>query len=266
MANLMQKLRRKRKLSSELHSRWGDVSITYPNGGSWNQWDQASAGSRTSNGDHDRRQNSLEPGRCASSPRIGSSVLPASRDVRAQSVDSAMTIPTGYYDARVGSRSRMKQDSYESTSVHPPSAWYHSCSDDGSLEETDGAAAAPSQGGISTGRHQPSFGRPSPYDDAELYSRASKSPPLSVTSRMRGGCSTQGCLVESPVSMPGTFGSRHNSYTSSGQSNPSPAEDPRIPGIIPPSSALAERRASRRSKQELPRAHELVPSYDELYG
>ncbi|PYH78436.1 hypothetical protein BO82DRAFT_291262 [Aspergillus uvarum CBS 121591] len=228
MTNLMQKLRRKRKLSSELHSRWGDISITYPNGGSWNQWDQASTGARTSDGDRERRQNSLEPGRCASSPRIGVSGPPASRDERAQSVDSAMTIPTGHYDAR----------------------------------ETEGATV-PSPHNGSNGRHQPSSGRPSMYDDSELYSRASKSPPLSVTSRMRG-CSVQGYLAESPVSMPGTVGSRHNSYTSSVPSNPS--EDQRIPGIIPPSSTLAERRASRRSKQELPRAQEMVPSYDELYG
>ncbi|RAH74170.1 uncharacterized protein BO66DRAFT_313489 [Aspergillus aculeatinus CBS 121060] len=262
MTNLMQKLRRKRKLSSELHSRWGDISITYPNGGSWNQWDQASAGARTSDGDRERRQNSLEPGRCASSPRIGALGQPASRDGRAQSVDSAMTIPTGHYDARVGNRSRQKQHSYESTVVHPPSAWYHSCSDDGSMEETEGATV-PSPQNVSNGRHQPSSGRPSPYEDSELYSRASKSPPLSVTSRMRG-CSVQGYLAESPVSMPGTVGSRHNSYTSSVPSNPS--EDQRIPGIIPPSSTLAERRASRRSKQELPRAQEMVPSYDELYG
>ncbi|RAL15969.1 uncharacterized protein BO97DRAFT_337343 [Aspergillus homomorphus CBS 101889] len=229
MTNLMQKLRRKRKLSSELHSRWGDVSITYPNGGSWNQWDQASAGVRTSDGEHEHRQNSAESSRCASSPRIGASIQGTSRDARAQSVDSAMTIPTGHYDARVGSQ----------------------------------GAAAPPPLNVLSGRHQPSSGRPNPYDDAELYSRASKSPPLSVTSRMRG-CSAQGCVADSPVSMPGTVGSRHNSYTSSVPSNPS--EDHRIPGIIPSSSTLAERRASRRSKQEPLRAQEMVPSYDELYG
>ena len=43
MTAIIRKLRRKRKLSSELHSRWGDVSITYPTEGSWSQWDQPSS-------------------------------------------------------------------------------------------------------------------------------------------------------------------------------------------------------------------------------
>ncbi|OJJ44588.1 hypothetical protein ASPZODRAFT_696718 [Penicilliopsis zonata CBS 506.65] len=40
MDKLFGSLRRKRPLSTDLHSRWGDLSITSPSDGSWSHWNQ----------------------------------------------------------------------------------------------------------------------------------------------------------------------------------------------------------------------------------
>ncbi|PYH93543.1 hypothetical protein BO71DRAFT_327432 [Aspergillus ellipticus CBS 707.79] len=261
MTAIIQKLRRKRKLSSELHSRWGDVSITYPNGGSWSQWEQSSRAGPT---DHGQRRGSFEFNRSAMSPRMGSQARSGSIDARAPSVDSAMTMPTGHYDARVGHRPRRTQQSRSppaeplySDSHDSPRAWSPSYSDDCSGDDED-ETEVPAPLNLSRGRHQVH------PDEADIYSRASKSPPLSVTSRMRR-FSAQSNMAE-PTPGLGMPSSRHTSYTSSTPSNPS--DDSRHPSSHRPATQ-PERRSVRRPKPEplaLRPQPELVPSYDELYG
>ncbi|EHA20583.1 hypothetical protein ASPNIDRAFT_57037 [Aspergillus niger ATCC 1015] len=230
MTAIIQKLRRKRKLSSELHSRWGDVSITYPNGGSWSQWDQSSTGATSASPDHERRHGSLELNRSATVPRLGSYSRIGDANVRAPSVDSAMTIPTGHYDARVN---------------------------ESSGDEDDVAVPAPLN--VSRDRN------PAEKEEADAYSHASKSPPLSVTSRMRSRHSAQSHTMEPPMSGPGTAGSKHTSYTSSVPSNPSDDQRPQGHRL----STQHDRKSIRHPKPEplsLPTQPEMVPSYDELYG
>ncbi|PYI04068.1 hypothetical protein BO78DRAFT_321261 [Aspergillus sclerotiicarbonarius CBS 121057] len=229
MTAIIQKLRRKQKLSSELHSRWGDVAITYPTGGSWNQWDHSPTGGHSASTDPERRHGSLELNRSATAPRMGSQVRSGART---PSVDSAMTIPTGHYDAR-------------------------SCTDESSEDEED-AAAVPAPLNVSRDRN------PTTTEESDAYSRASKSPPLSVTSRMRR-YSVQSNSAEPTIPGPGTASSKHTSYTSSTPSNPS--EDPRPHGHR--LSTQHEKKPARRPKPEplsLPTQPEMVPSYDELYG
>ncbi|OJJ71196.1 hypothetical protein ASPBRDRAFT_126751 [Aspergillus brasiliensis CBS 101740] len=232
MTAIIQKLRRKRKLSSELHSRWGDVSISYPNGGSWSQWDQSSTGAISASPDHERRHGSLELNRSATAPRLGSYSRIGDVNVRAPSVDSAMTIPTGHYDARVGNES----------------------SGD---EENDVAVPAP----LNVSRDRNSAGK----EEADDYSHVSKSPPLSVTSRTRSRHSAQCHTMDPTISGFGSAGSKHTSYTSSVPSNPSDDQRPQGHRL----STQHDRRSSRRPKPEplsLPTQPEMVPSYDELYG
>ncbi|RAL05965.1 uncharacterized protein BO80DRAFT_421154 [Aspergillus ibericus CBS 121593] len=259
MTAIIQKLRRKQKLSSELHSRWGDVAITYPTGGSWNQWDHSSAGGHSASTDPERRHGSLELNRSATTPRIGSQIRSGAR---APSVDSAMTFPTGHYDARVGSRIRRKNQPSSpgiglAMPMDSPVECDQSCSDESSEDEED-ATAVPAPLNVSRDRN------PSNGEESDAYSRASKSPPLSVTSRMRR-YSVQSNSTEPTISGPGTTSSKHTSYTSSAPSNPS--EDPRP--HVHRLSTQHEKKPVRRPKPEpltLPTQPEMVPSYDELYG
>ncbi|OOF97971.1 hypothetical protein ASPCADRAFT_403801 [Aspergillus carbonarius ITEM 5010] len=259
MTAIIQKLRRKQKLSSELHSRWGDVAITYPNGGSWNQWDHSSSGGHSASTDPERRHGSLELNRSATAPRMGSHVRSGART---PSVDSAMSIPTGHYDARVGCRVRRKDQPNSpriglAMTVDSPIECDQTCSDESSEDEED-AAAVPAPLNVSRDRN------PGNTEEPDTYSRASKSPPLSVTSRMRR-FSVQSNLTEPTISGPGTASSKHTSYTSSAPSNPS--EEPRPLGHR--LSTQPEKKPTRRPKPEplsLPTQPEMVPSYDELYG
>ncbi|KAE8352605.1 hypothetical protein BDV28DRAFT_165425 [Aspergillus coremiiformis] len=261
MTPIIQKLRRKRKLSSELHPRWGDASITYPNPGSWSQYEQSGVGTPNlmpgKASDHYRRHGSLEsvhlPGH---SSRNSSTVPLGDFKERKSSTDSAMTMPTGHYDARLQGRS-MKQSHLPGPGVrHQPHPNIGDSSDESSADEKEGPIC---------GFHDPKMryhrdmSRPKAYEGGEPFSRASKSPPLSVTSRMRRRSLRNG-TPEPPASMPATSSSKHTSYTSSVPSVPS--EDPRL-GPRPTSH---DAKYSRRSKAAPVAEQELVPSYDELYG
>ncbi|GLA75402.1 hypothetical protein AtubIFM55763_006678 [Aspergillus tubingensis] len=263
MTAIIQKLRRKRKLSSELHSRWGDVSITYPNGGSWSQWDQSSTGATSASPDHERRHGSLELNRSATAPRLGSYSRIGDANVRAPSVDSAMTIPTGHYDARLSRMRRKNQQQSPPVGVSkvldsPRECDNASCSDDSSEDEEDDVAV-PAPLNVSRDHN------PAEKEEADSYSQASKSPPLSVTSRMRSRHSAQRHTIDPPMSAPGTAGSKHTSYSSSVPSNPSDDQRPQGHRL----STQHDRKSVRRPKPEplsLPTQPEMVPSYDELYG
>ncbi|RHZ62787.1 uncharacterized protein CDV56_107092 [Aspergillus thermomutatus] len=268
MTAIIRKLRRKRKLSSELHSRWGDVSITYPTEGSWSQWDQPSrinlnvAPEMPS--EQRRRHSSPEARhRESSSSRPESTLHSGDTEERKSSVDSAMTIPTGHYDAKLRSRST-KDLSTQKVSEHRGivseqrglvNPWDEICSSDEAEEDIIPPPKGPK-------RLPRELNRLKLNADMDDYSRASKSPPLSVTSRMRR-CSQQSNATELTASVSGTTSSKHTSFTSS------------VPSVSPEDSRhmscspFQEQKFARRPKPreaEPVREQELVPSYDELYG
>ncbi|KAE8152619.1 hypothetical protein BDV25DRAFT_150752 [Aspergillus avenaceus] len=262
MTALIRKLR-KRKLSSELHSRWGDVSITYPNAGSWSQYDQIAMGTPNSfpsnPPEQTRRHGSLDSldRRGCSSQNLTRS-FSGDTEERTPSTDSAMTIPTGHYDAKLRGRSKKKPATSSGSKLNFRSDLKLRKSPvDSSCDETDDSISSLSS--LKRRYHKESSRAMGQEND--VYARASKSPPLSVTSRMRR-CSLQSTTTEPTPSMP-TSSSKHTSYTSSVPSVPS--EDPRV-GYQP---TAHDKRYSRRSKPRDPApstAQELVPSYDELYG
>ncbi|KAL4891007.1 hypothetical protein BDV59DRAFT_76366 [Aspergillus ambiguus] len=250
MMAIIKKLRRKRKLSSELHSRWGDVSITYPNEGSWSQCDQApGAAVNAIPGPSPIRswRHSSSDSLDRHGPGVLRSTSPENRD---SSTDSGSTIPTGYYDARVRGRSKRIPPPLGPTSEQRS----HSRHDDRSDDVIDNGSGS---GGRSHDKHHRRA-----KEETDPYSRASRSPPLSVTSRMRR-CSAQSSTTEQTPSMPNTASSKHTSFTSSAPSVP--VEDTR-PGYL---ATYHEKKQPRRSK---PREtdpvvrQELVPSYEDLYG
>ncbi|KAI9042646.1 uncharacterized protein KD926_005252 [Aspergillus affinis] len=267
MTAIIEKLRRKRKLSSELHARWGDVSISYPTEGSWSQC-QSSGGVPnafpTRPSEQSRRHGSLDVlDRPAGSSRMPT---PLRSGDRKASVDSAMTIPTGHYDAKLRGRSKTKPPY-----PHSPRAW-EAGSDEYSADE-DEEEDVPSALGDCRGRyhhHPPHSTSRVGFRDEDPYARASKSPPLSVTSRMRR-CSLQSTGTE-PTTIPTTASSKHSSFVSSVPSMPS--EEPRSYHPVhqdkkPPQQPQQQPPPPRRTKPreaDPVRRQELVPSYDELYG
>jgi hypothetical protein len=268
MTAIIRKLRRKRKLSSELHSRWGDVSITYPTEGSWSQWDQPSSINMDVApelpSEQRRRHSSPEARhRESDSSRPEPTLHSGDSEGRESSVDSAMTIPTGHYDAKLRSRSTKELPPQKISEHHGivseqkglVNPWDEICSSD----EADEDVIPPPKGPKRLPRELNRLKISAHMDD---YSRASKSPPLSVTSRMRRR-SQQSNVTEPTASVSGTTSSKHTSFTSSVPSVPS--EDSRHMSHSP----FQEQKLARRSKHretEPVREPELVPSYDELYG
>ncbi|KAF7170178.1 hypothetical protein CNMCM5623_002693 [Aspergillus felis] len=275
MTAIIRKLRRKRKLSSELHSRWGDVSITYPTEGSWSQWDQPSSISMNIapeiSSEQRRRHSSPEARhRESNSSRPEPTLHSGDSEGRESSVDSAMTIPTRHYDAKLRSRSTKVQPTQKISEhrgivseqkglVNP---WDEICTSD-EADEAEEDVIPPPKGPKRLPRELNRLKLNAHMDD---LSRASKSPPLSVTSRMRRR-SQQSSGTEPTASVSGTTSSKHTSFTSSVPSVP--PEDPRHMSYSP----FQEQKLARRSKpretepvREPVREPELVPSYDELYG
>ncbi|THC99748.1 hypothetical protein EYZ11_000798 [Aspergillus tanneri] len=152
-----------------------------------------------------------------------------------------MTIPTGHYDSKVRGRSKSR-----------PRTW-DADSNDGSREEDEGNDAPSALAGPRD-RYPKGPSRAGARDEADPYGKASKSPPLSVTSRMRR------CSLQSTTTEPTTASSHHTSFTSL------PSEDPRLMyhhhNHHPPTHY--EKKSTRRREPEP--VQELVPSYDELYG
>ncbi|QRD85841.1 hypothetical protein F9C07_1395893 [Aspergillus flavus] len=257
MTGIIQKLRRKRKLSSELHSRWGDVAITYPNAGSWSQYEQSPVGTPNSIPvkmlDHCRRHGSLD-----SLDRHGhTSALPSGNfKERTSSTDSAMTMPTGHYDAKLRGRSKKKAPPPSPIVGHKAHPTVRDGFDESSADEEEDSIS-----GLHSpkGRYPRDRSRTESREDSDAYSRASKSPPLSVTSRMRH-FSLRSTTTEPTASIPATSSSRHTSYTSSIPSVPS--EDPRL-GHRP---SPRDTKFMHRPKPAPVAEQELVPSYDDLYG
>lgn len=264
MTAIIRKLRRKRKLSSELDSRWGDVSITYPTEGSWSQWDQP-AGVVARSPERGRRHSSLDTTdrRSWSSPR---------HPVNRTSGDSSLTIPRGHYDSKLRNRSSKKIPAPLCATRDPPHTWQDSASEGPSSDASEDDDPV-SELGPSRGRYPP----------------AAKSPPLSITSKMRR-CSIQSNTTDGAASMPATASSKHTSYTSTVPSTLSEGpprsfhlpthhekiKSPRSPFVkAPPPPPLqlpsqlphpSRGREPHRAPEVESAGQELVPSYEELYG
>ncbi|EYE99725.1 uncharacterized protein EURHEDRAFT_511908 [Aspergillus ruber CBS 135680] len=256
MTTIFRKIRGKRKLSSELDSRWGDVSISSPNEGSWSQGFQplgstvnTQARSPSEQGQRPSSMNSL--GRRSSSSHRATKPSPSS----AASVDS---MPTGHYNANIQSRPRTSHRKSPGTGLgigmlqNGYSAWVDASSDDMSSDDEG------RDGVVRTGRYL------TVGTEETDYTRASKSPPLSVTSRMRRN-SYQSTIEPSPF-IPRTTSLRHASFTSS-----APTTSPENSRIgyghrHPPYPKRNHVRHPNPLELEAARGPELVPSYDELYG
>lgn len=282
MASLMKKFKRKRRLSSELHTRWGDPSISYPTQGSWNQQHQPShffmngpSGLPQSSYPEEPRQYiTLDP----SESRESHSPVPQYTPNDANRADSV--IPKGYFNENI--RHREKGHTSRSpparglgiavTSPDPDRSNDHdvvieddeSCDEDDEERDTLGHS-----GGTITYRNHASgdASRP-PYRDEDGFypDHAAKSPPLSVTSRMRR-ISTQSSMTEH--SSIGPASSRRTSYTAA-----SSISAPSLPPDTPRYAVHAhiDKRAAPRPRyraEPAPTAgigQGMVPSYDELYG
>lgn len=263
MSALIRKLRRKRKLSTEFHSRWGDGNITYPNEGSWSQRDQpsgliANTLSVPPGAGLKRRSGSLDSRSSTSHPQ--STLHSITNDDGDGLKDYAMTIPTGHYDARLRHRAKGHKHPCHGLKIidrrHETRA-----------EVKDTAETSDSEDDSPTYSHR---GR-NPTESTRKASvgtssqRASKSPPLSVTSHMRR-YSQQSNSTEPTLSMPNTASSLNTNFARSSVSAPSTTDESRM--IYINNKIYEERKLPLRTyhEQDTVVRQELVPSYDELYG
>lgn len=292
MATIFRKIRAKRKVSSELDSRWGDASISYPTEGSWSQHEQPGlvghAGlDRTPSEQGQPRQCSLDSlERRSVSPRwTNMSYSPNSNaGDRESPVDSNLTaMPTGYYDANIPRQSTRAQkapgmsqgpglgigslqNNNKDMHNHHLSVWEASDSD-GAYSD-DEATGISSTSDSQTGRYL------TINNEEPDHSRVSRSPPLSVTSRMRR-YSHQSSVNEPTASTPRMSTSRHTSVTSSPPQPSVLSEDSRQ-GFHRHSPSHHYHRQTSQDRKHIRHPKpldldpiptpELVPSYDELYG
>ncbi|KAL3473429.1 hypothetical protein BJX99DRAFT_198412 [Aspergillus californicus] len=250
MAAIIQRLRRKRKLSSELDSRWGDMSISCPNQGSWSQHEGTSLRASPVSARSSDNDQPWSPTHGESSDRY----TPAKggyQEGRKASVESPLAIPTGHYDAKLPRRSRLKPrpskpQPLQRAPINLPKAWEERNFGDNSADEADDNVSA--------------LGSPRGKQSADdTHSRGSKSPPLSVTSRMRR-FSGQSTATDPIFSIPGTASSQRTSFS---------LDDPRLARHTPHHEKKPPQRAKAhdaRDAEPTPASQQLVPSYDELYG
>jgi hypothetical protein len=262
MVAIIQRLRRKRRLTSDLDSRWGDMAISSPNDGSWSQYDatstRASSVSARSSEHGNGRAWRLSPGE-ASEPCTNANGRHT--ESRKTSLGSSSAMPTGYYDARLRRRSGTKTSSPGPQAVQrAPISLPNTCEEkrlgETSADEADGDISS-----LDSLR-----GKLGTADDAK--SGGSKSPPLSVTSRMRR-LSGQSTFTDVIFSAPATASSQRTSFS---------LEDSRLArhSSTPPSLSQHEKKPPQRVKardtgptpvqQQQQQPQQLVPSYDELYG
>lgn len=284
MASLMKKFKRRRRFSSELDSRWGDPSISYPNEGSWNQWDQPSgfvANATPGTSQHIQSDGSRRyvPMGAIPSQHMGGSNDPRSRSIGTRDpTRTGSTIPKGYFDENIRHRSERSYSPHVQGlgidgTRHVLSDVNSATADDESCDEGDeeGDTLGDSRGGMMhRGYTATDMSRSSRCDDRDSYTdHSARSPPLSVTSRMRR-ITMQSSTTEQSSSIAGTASSRHTSYTAaSSVSAPSlPPDTPRYAfnAMHPAPSEKRPVPRPRYREPELPVRPEMVPSYDELYG
>ncbi|KAI9367153.1 hypothetical protein BJX61DRAFT_538292 [Aspergillus egyptiacus] len=241
----MPRQRQKRRLSSELDPRWGDPAISSPNAGSWSQRGGASprASPVSAHSSHHGRSRSRSRGEPSEKHK------PANehQGKRKVSVDSSPTIPTGYYDAKLRRRPKTaprlpKSQSAQPAEIRLPKAWEE--------RRFGGSSADEAEDNI------PDLGSTRGKASADDASRGSKSPPLSVTSRMRR-FSGQSTVTDPIFSIPGTASTQRTSFG---------LDDTRFARHSPHPDKKPFPRAQIRDAGPIPAAQELVPSYDDLYG
>ncbi|KAL4946722.1 hypothetical protein BDV06DRAFT_54868 [Aspergillus oleicola] len=258
MTAIIQRIRRKRKVSSELDSRWGDVAISSPNEGSWSQYDGGSARTSPVSSDHGRghgpKQNTGE----SSHSYIYTNGAP-SESPKEMSPNS-LNMPTGYYDAKVRRQAKTKSRPPKAQPAQPkhiklPKAWEEKNFGDNLSDEAGDDVCSL---GSPRGRRG--------TDDAN--SRGSKSPPLSVTSRMRR-FSSQSTGTEPIFSVPGTASSQRTSFSVDdprlARHTPQHDKKPPLP-FQPQSNTGTNTNTKVHNAGLIPASQELVPSYDDLYG
>ncbi|CAI7659025.1 unnamed protein product [Penicillium crustosum] len=278
MATFMKKFKRKRRVSTELHSRWGDVSITYPTQGSWNQWDQTSGFVTNAPARADihseENQQYLSGGPLRQPSSSASSRRSRSTATREHQVGDTPSFPTGYFDQSIRRRQGLGLgDLRHGPNRRPSSSIIHDeCTTDESCDEEEEEERdtlgprielSPREYGMGEMLHRT-------RDDSEDFDIPAKSPPLAVTSRMRR-CSLQSCATEPTGSISGGTNSRRTSVTAASSiSAPSmPPSTPRVAYNTPKHPPFPEKRYPPRTKQREPEPaprQEMVPSYDELYG
>ncbi|RDW81396.1 uncharacterized protein DSM5745_04953 [Aspergillus mulundensis] len=249
MTAIMHRIRRKRKVSSELDSRWGDMAISSPNEGSWSQYGASPRTSPVSaasfDHDHGPRQDSRE---------LPEPYIPNGNKVGIvnEVTVNSLNMPTGYYDAKLR-RQKTKSRPPTVQPVQPvqpkpitlPKSWEEKKFADSSADEA--------------GDNVSSLGSPRRRGTDDANSRGSKSPPLSVTSRMRR-YSGQSTATDPIFSVPGTASSQRTSFS---------ADDPRL-ARHPPLPAQPDKKPPQgpkvREADPNTASQELVPSYDDLYG
>lgn len=280
MASLMKKFKRKRRLSSELHSRWGDPSISYPTQGSWNQLNQppclfvnSPTGLPQSPRPAEPRQHILLD---HSQSHDSDSPYPQYTPNDTNRVDSV--IPKGYFNENIRHREKGHKSPALGLGIagtrhdrDEPNGHDIAVDDDESCDEDDeGRDTLGDPGGTAAHRNYATgdASRLPCREDYDSYpDHTAKSPPLSVTSRMRR-ISTQSSVTENS-SIIGPSSSRRTSYTAA-----SSVSAPSLPPDTPRYAVHAhfEKRAAPRPRyrtEPVPTVgvgQGMVPSYDELYG
>lgn len=226
MVNLMKKLKKKRRLPSELHTRWGDSSISCPNEGSWNQWNQPLGFVANANPDTSREAQSYQSRRHIATGTTSSQNGGSLEGRRSQSLDKRdsthcpSTIPKGYFDESIRHRNgRTRSPQTNSFGVagashgllggHDAAADGESCDEEDEELDTLGDPGGSNHHGYMYGDIPCHSERDShdPHGD-----HAPISPPLSVTSRMRR-ISMNSAMTEDSMSVVGTASSRNTSFT-----------------------------------------------------
>lgn len=292
MARFMKRFKKKQRLSTEYHDRFGDPDISYPNEGSWNQWSQTSgfvanasisteAPHRLQPDDHRHYGRPSVPplqnqGWNDFNPHHIHTHTPP------ESIHDDSNFPKGYFDASIRRRpEKAMRPQFQGLGIDSPR---HDIRDD--IRESDGdddSICDPAEESCDEeDEERDTLGDPRElicrgyttgeiprggHDECGSYDRAAKSPALSITSRMRR-VSIQSSTTQAS-SVAGS--SRRTSYTAASSiSAPSLPDTPRFAshGIHP---AHAEKRPpvlrlKTRDPEPTPSQPELVPSYDELYG
>ncbi|KAJ5632437.1 hypothetical protein N7490_008776 [Penicillium lividum] len=288
MASFMKKFKKKRRLSTELHDRWGDPAISYPNEGSWNQWNQTSgfvANASIETPHHLKPDDSRRYGPPSVPPQNGwNDFHPHLQNIPPEPIHDRTNFPRGYFDATIRRRPEKIQrppvqglgigDTRHELRDEPQGRDSmddlvdESCDEEDEEDEERDTLGDPrglNYRGYPTGDIP--IARNVSREDCGYNDIAAKSPALSITSRMRR-TSIQSATTQAS-SVAGS--SRRTSYTAtSSVSAPSlPPDTPRIPSHA---MHLHEKRPVPRPKTREPEPtpkptqHEMVPSYDELYG
>lgn len=278
----MKKFKKKRRLSTDLHARWGDVSISYPTQGSWNQWDQPSGfvantpeGASSSQYDSGQRHSSVgsfrEPSPTSSIRRSRSTGPPERPAIASPS------FPTGHFNQNIRHRDANERPSFpglgigdlrRDSSHNTSGSVINDDSSSSCCDEDEDDRDGPAPVGLSP-RIFELADTHTPRDQTDDFDIPAKSPPLSVTSRMRHD-SIHSYATAPAAPLPAI--SQRTSYAaaSSVSAPPMPPATPRygLPGhpkSRPPPSGKKHSRPQPPNPESTARG-EMVPSYDELYG